>query len=129
MALATIDNVKEIIETSLTDTNISVYINAMSTLLDSIWEGYTVSDDIRTVVEAWGAAHLIAVSKERQGLTEKAGTASITYTGEYSTAFSMTSYGQMALTFDPTGELATSHLKGASITAVKSFKRPWRRIQ
>ena len=64
---------------------------------------------------------MIASTRERMAKSEAAGGASITYLGEAGKALESTPYGQMVLTLDTTGAMASLGLKKASIYAVKSF--------
>lgn len=125
----TATDIRAIMDTSLQDSEIEVYIPMSETILNSILSGYTIDDSVMDLLITWVTAHLISISKDRQAQQEKAGTASITYTGKYEMNFTMTSYGQMAITLDPTGELANAHKMKASVTAVKSFKCTRRRHQ
>jgi hypothetical protein len=115
MAKISVDDVKSIIDTDLTDADIQAYVD----------DAYDVITDIfstdKPVLQRWLAAHLIATSRERQIDQAKAGPASATYSGKTGTGLATTTYGQQALALDPTGKLAARlGRKSASVTAVKS---------
>ena len=117
------DNVSAILDnTELTDAQIDVYITSANIMVTQIL-GTTLDDDVLAEIERWLAGHMIAITRERQALEEKAGGAEIIYTGKYGMALSSTSYGQMVLALDTTGEMAKANqsLKTASIYAVTSF--------
>lgn len=116
----TVAEVKEIIDTSKSDTIISACILGADTLVNSVLG--TGSADILKEIERWLAAHLIAISWERQALKEEAGTAKITYTGVYGAGLSSTSYGQMVKTLDATGTMAALDKRPIQIYAIKSFE-------
>ena len=117
----TVEKVREILDSTLDDANITAYITAAGLYLDTIFTGQDISEDLRNEIERWVTAHLISVSKERQWEEVDAGTASEKFTGKYEMGLSMTSYGQTAILLDTTGELQRSQKKKAQTTAVKSF--------
>ena len=120
MARVTATEVKQILDDSeLDDTIVDAFIKGANALVNqSLGTG---TSDLLTEIERWIAAHLIASTRERQAKKEGAGGASIEYTGVYGSNLALTSYGQMALTLDTTGVLASLGGKSAKITAIKSF--------
>lgn len=120
MARVTADEVRQIMDdTDLTNININSFISGANALMNSLFGDST--SDLNKEIERWLSAHLIACTRERQALKEEAGTAKVTYTGEYGQGLHMTSYGQMAITLDITGKLAALMSKSAKIYAIKSF--------
>jgi hypothetical protein len=55
------------------------------------------------------------------GAEEQLGDARIKYTGQWGKGFESTPYGQLLLAMDPSGLIAKSGLKVASVYAIKSF--------
>lgn len=115
----TASEVKEIMDTTLSDVIVGAYITSANTLVNSVLG--TGATDLLKEIERWLTAHMIAVTRERQAQKEGAGGAYIEYTGKYGQDLSSTSYGQMAMALDTTGALAGLAGKSASITAIKSF--------
>lgn len=123
MARVTADEVKEILDnTSLTDPIIEAYITGANALVNKTFEtGTSPGTDLLKEIERWLTAHMISCTRERMAKKEGAGGAYIEYTGQYGENLSSTSYGQMVLTLDSTGQMAALAGKKASITAIKSF--------
>jgi hypothetical protein len=114
MAKISVDDVKAIIETDLTDTDIQAYVDDAYDVITSIF-----SND-KPVLQRWLAAHLIATSRERQIDKGAAGPASATYAGQTGMGLASTTYGQQALALDPTGKLAARlGRKAVTVKAVK----------
>lgn len=116
----TATEVKEILDNStLTDTIVDAYILGANSLVNSaLGTGDTA---LLKEIERWMAAHMIASSRERMAQKEGAGGAYIEYTGTSGQELSSTPYGQMVITLDTSGAMASLGLKKASIYAVKSF--------
>ena len=116
----TATEVKQILDDSaLSDTIVDAYITGANALVnDTLGTGTT---DILKQIELWLTAHMISCTRERMAKTEGAGGASITYIGEYGDALNSTPYGQMVLTLDTTGSMASLGLKKASTIAIKAF--------
>lgn len=122
-ARVTVAEVQSILPSnSITDAVITSFISGATALVDSVLGSSTeVSTDLKKEIERWLTAHMVSSTLERQAKTEGAGGASITYTGEFGSNLSSTSYGQMVLALDPTGKMAGLGKKGASMYAVTSF--------
>lgn len=113
------EEVKAIIDTTLTDTIVYSYILGANALVNTaLGTGATA---ILKEIERWLTAHLIASTKERQAKKEEAGGAKIEYTGNYGAGLHSTSYGQMCMTMDTTGALASLMGKAVKIFAIPSF--------
>lgn len=113
-------DVKAILDnTTVSDVDILVYATSANTLVNTALG--TGTDLILTEVERYLTAHLIACTRERQALKEEAGGAKIHYTGVYFEGLHSTSYGQMCMTLDFTGKLASLMGKSAKIYAITSF--------
>jgi len=104
MARITDIEVRNIIETSITEGQMQRYIDsaaALSTLLDDKGINSTILKEI----ECWLTAHLIASTRDRQAREEGAGTAYVKYSGLTYTGLKGTTYGQHALMLDYSGTL------------------------
>ncbi len=107
MVRTTIADVRVIITTEMVDNSITSYITGANLFVTQALGTSGLSESLLAEIERWITAHMIAVSQERMAQTEGAGGASITYLGEYARGLSSTPYGQMAMTLDSTGTLAT----------------------
>ena len=119
MARTTVNGVKAILDdTELSDAVIESFINSANVLVTNALGTSTLSASVLAEIEKWLAAHMIATTRERMAIQEEAGGAKIKYTGEFGAGLSSTTYGQMVLTLDTTGKLASLGRKQASIFAV-----------
>ena len=114
-------DVKAIIKTKLTESEVDAYITSANILVTQALGSSGLGTDVLREIERWVAAHMLASTKTRQATDEKAGTASVKYSGQYGANLSSTSYGQMALTLDVSGALASLGGKAAFVYAVPSF--------
>jgi len=123
MARTTAAEVLEILPdgTGMTSTTISPFIDTASLIVDDLDDNTTIVDGILVEIEKYLAAHLISITKERQGVEEKLGEAEIKYTGRYGLNLEMTSYGQMATVLDTSGRLKARGQEAVYIKAIKSF--------
>jgi len=103
----------------LTDAQVAPYITGANAIVNEALG--TGTSDILKEVERWMAAHMIAVTRERQAKKEGAGGASIEYAGEFGAGLRSTSYGQMVLALDTTGAMAALAGQKMVVYAVKSF--------
>jgi hypothetical protein len=114
--------VKEIIDTNLTDIQVQPFIKAANATVTKLLGTTTdLSSTQKKEIERWLSAHLIACTKERQAKAEKTVDASITYQGETGQGIKSTHYGQTAADLDTTGKLANLGKRKVSLTAVESF--------
>jgi len=104
--MTTADDVKVIIDTSLTDPVIEGYIAGADVFLLDALSSSMPEDDLFNEIERWVVAHMIATTKERAAKKEEAGGAKIEYSGTFGAGFESTSYGQMAMMLDGSGALA-----------------------
>jgi len=121
MARTTAEEVLEIMDTSLSDTQISPYIGLANRMVTSLLGGEGLSDQLLTDIELWLTAHFIAITKSRMGEKEQIGEATIVYIGKFGMGFQSTPYGQMVLSLDSTGKIAATGKKAIKITAITSF--------
>lgn len=114
--------VKQIMPTSLADAVVEYYITVAAEMVDDLDANTTLGATRLEEIERWLAAHLIAITRERQGQKEKIGDAEITYAGKYGMNLQSTSYGQQAAMLDTSGTLAQLGKKKISIKAITSFE-------
>ena len=116
----TATEVKAILDnSSLSDAIVDNYIIDANALVNSVLG--TGTSVLLTSIERWMAAHMISCTRERMAQKEGAGGAYIEYVGTTGKELSSTPYGQMVLTLDTTGAMASLGLRKASIKAVTSF--------
>lgn len=119
MARPTVDDVREIIDTELTDIQIEAAISTAVILTETRLTYANLSDELMGEIQKWAAAHFCACADSSSTVsskttTEKIGEASITnsYT-DSSTSFKssgvgllLTKWGNTAAMLDPTGTLS-----------------------
>lgn len=105
-------------EIDLTDPDVEVYIGAANEMVNQTLSG--ISDNLKKECERFLAAHMIASTRVRMAKKEGAGGAYIEYAGQYGENLSSTSYGQMAMTLDPSGRLM--QLSGKMPAKIKAVK-------
>jgi hypothetical protein len=99
-------DVRLIISTSVTDPVIDAYILGSNLLVTQVLGASDLGEDLLQEIERWLTAHNISMTQERLAKKEGAGGAFIEYMGTSGQGLSATSYGQMVLIFDTTGEFA-----------------------
>lgn len=112
-ARATVDEVKDIISTTLTDGQINAFINTSHQVVSQRLNGKGISEDTLKEIEVWLSAHYVCMRDPRKKQV-KVDDVAVTYQGETGTGFQSTSYGQQAIALDPTGTLASASLKRAT---------------
>jgi preprotein translocase subunit SecF len=122
----TADELKEILETELSDTILDTFIGAANRVVtEHLGDDATLSDEQKADIEKFLAAHFCASTREQQAQSEKAGPtggAQIVYQGVFGLGLDFTGYGQMVRILDTTGILAGALGKRkASVFAVPSF--------
>lgn len=98
------DAVKDILDTSLTDTQIEAFIRSASLMVDQL-DATVLSDDLLEEVEKYLAAHLCCLRDPRHQ-SRSMGRASETLQGQTGQGLDSTHYGQTAKVLDVTGRLA-----------------------
>ncbi len=123
-ARVTEEEVLLIMDSALTEEAVESYVISANVFITNTLGSAGLSEALLKEIERWTAAHMIALSKERQSKEESAGTAAIKYAGQWGKGMEQTSYGQMAITLDSTGTLANlAKGKGQAYTyAVTSFE-------
>ena len=118
----TADNVNEVIQTALTDTQIEALIAHANRIVTARLGGEGLTTAVLTDIETWLTAHLIAIGKERAPVGEKIDDVWLTYLKYSTTEFlSSTSYGQYVLLLDTSGKMQVAQKQQASITAIKQI--------
>lgn len=123
--LATTDDVADLMQdSSLGEGYVNVLLGTVDLILTKVYEYYTgtISDALLAKIQACYVAHIIASTTSRVAMEEQIGDARIKYTGQWGKGFESTPYGQLLLALDPSGLIAKTGLKAASIYAVKSFE-------
>ena len=107
MPRVTPTEVREIIDTKLTDARIEIFITGATTLVNNKLVGKGLDDPTLKEIERWLSAHNIAANIDRQVIHEEAGRGAAVQ--KFSDIFGQyllsTTYGQTAITLDPTGTL------------------------
>lgn len=123
--LATTDDVADLMQdSSLGEGYVNVLLGTVDLILTKVYEYYTgtISDALLAKIQACYVAHIIASTTSRVAMEEQIGDARIKYTGQWGKGFESTPYGQLLLALDPSGLIAKTGLKAASLYAVKSFE-------
>lgn len=117
-ASATVADVREVIDTDLTDAQINRFINQayFRTIPLASKLGACGGSDVLAEIQALLAAHFISITRERQVHSESVeGGASVTFEGNTGEGLRATTYGQAALDLDCSGLLAKAGLKKATM--------------
>ncbi|WP_436933691.1 hypothetical protein [Halovenus marina] len=108
------DDVEQVLgSTEIAD--LSPFIEAAGRMYDNLTSGNTVDADVRDDVVTQLTAHLVATGPERQVSSAGEGGGNVSFEGETGEGLSGSTYGQMAVTLDPTGKLATSDKPAPSV--------------
>jgi hypothetical protein len=114
-----IARVKAILETDLTDAEITGFIEGATALMAVAFSGdTTLGEALRAEIERWLTAHFMACTRVQQIKEAKAGPTSVKYQGYTSYGLNATHYGQSVRLLDTTGKLYALSGKRASIYAV-----------
>jgi hypothetical protein len=116
MAVSSSDVERHLGATDLSSSEIDAFVEAAGRYYDNLTSGQSVSTAVRDDVVERIAAHMIATGPERQISSAGEGGGSVSFEGETGQGLRATTHGQMAITLDPTGELATTDKPGASIS-------------
>ena len=122
MARVTIAEVKEILDTSLTDAQITAFITAANVLVtDVVGSSSLVSTALAKEIERFLTAHLITATMERQEIQSAVGPISVRY-AELKEGLKATTYGQQVLMLDLSNGFARLGGKSVSLKAITSFE-------
>lgn len=106
--------VKEIIDTTLTENEIAPFITAANLIVTGILTGSGLLSAQLKEIERWLTAHFVAIRDPRIS-AEKTEGASATYQGKTDMGLDHTSYGQQVKLLDTTGALANLGKRKASV--------------
>ena len=107
MAIRTsISDVKNVMETSLTDAQITAFITTANAMVYAYLDGKGLSDTLLTHIETYVAAHLVTL-RDRRSASESADGVSFAYEGDIGQGLDSSTYGQTAQTLDTTGTLGS----------------------
>jgi len=108
---------------TLSTTVVNAYIaTANAVVTDVLGDDTDLSSTLKTAVEQWFTAHMIASTLWRTTAKEKIGDASVEYTGKWGEDLKSTPYGQMVLSLDTTGKMADLGKRNVKILAITSFE-------
>ena len=113
--------VKAIMDTSLEDAEVNVYIGIANPVVTDVMDGSGVGAVRLEEIERWLTAHFITVTRERMGETEKLGEATIKYVGKFGMGLDSTPFGQTVQILDTTGAFGDQAKRPISINAITSF--------
>lgn len=102
---ATAADVKEVLNTTLTVTDLKPFLTAAQGLVSARLEGEGYTDGELTEIERWLAAHLAAVRDPRVS-EEGVGSSQFRYEGETGLGLDFTRYGQQVQVLEHRGILA-----------------------
>lgn len=119
MARTTTTKVQEIMDTTLTDAQIVPFINIANRIVTRRLSATTLTAAELADIETFLTAHIIAMTKERQPSEEKVGDIWVRYQGSFGMNLEQTTYGQMVLEMDSTGNMQRSAKKKIRIRAIQ----------
>jgi hypothetical protein len=102
----TASEIKDILDTELSDARIEAFIQAASDVVTGLLSN-DFDEPILTNIERWLTAHYIAVTVERRAIQEIAGPVEQKFSDIYGQNLQATDYGQVAASLDTTGKLAS----------------------
>ena len=120
-ARVSVDDVRDVFDTTLTDEQLHAFINMASRLVDANLVGEGLSDEILFDIELLLAAHFSALRDPRMQSENIAGEWSFKTQGETKMQLDATFYGQQAKLLDTTGTLDRigANLKKARLTVLE----------
>lgn len=101
---ATETEVKEIINTDLTEDQITPFLKSANILVTEVLSDEGYSDNLLKEIERWLAAHFVAI-RDPQIAREKIGDVDVIYHGKSDLGLNHTPYGQQAMIMDYNGKL------------------------
>lgn len=117
--------VRYIIETALEDDELDALIKQANLMVTRVVGNEGLATDLLKDLETWLTAHLIAIGKERQPISEKVGEIWLSFQELGGKGFlEMTTFGKTVLFMDTSGSFQKRSLKQASITAIKQNDNP-----
>jgi hypothetical protein len=122
MARTNSSKVKAILDTDVT--NFASFITPANIMVTNVLVTPAKITDADTLleIETWIAAHLFATTLERQAKREKVEEADVTYMGTDGKGLQATTYGQFAISLDPSGTLAALGKRTARIDTILAIE-------
>ncbi len=117
-----VTTVKAIMDTALTNDEITPMIAQANRVVTRILGGTTLTAEELEDIETYLTAHLIAIGPERQPQEEKVGDIWLTFQEKPKAFLESTTYGQMVLFLDSTGLMQVSTKKKITFTAIKQIQ-------
>ncbi len=109
MGIRVTDHEVQLILGSESGTDVQIYIDVASRLVDEVFSGSSLSTKRLADIELYLAAHLGALTEEGGGVTlQRTGQSSIQYAQLQGDDLKLTRFGQIALALDTTGVLKAS---------------------
>lgn len=118
-----VEDVKEILDTELSEPQIEAFIRAANLIVTNNLTDDITDTDLLKEIERWLAAHL-ACAREKQVQAEQTTDAQATYTGKTGLGLDSTFYGQTVKIIDTSGILASldgGAKRAVSLYAVEQF--------
>lgn len=112
-----IDDLKKIFDTELTDDQLYTFINTAHVLVESTLLNASLGSDLLTEIELWLSAHFASIRDQRPAEESIGQEYRVKYQGTTGQGFQATTYGQQALALDYTGTLANLTAKKSSLKA------------
>ena len=109
----TVDDLVEILETELTEAQLSAFVNSAHYLIQANLLSSGLSSDVLTEIHKYLAAHFASLRDQRIE-SERVADVSMKYQGKTDMGLNATLYGQTALMLDTSGNLANLALKPAT---------------
>jgi hypothetical protein len=108
MARTTATDVKDVIDTNLSDSVVESFITTANIYVTDKLGGEGLSADLLEQIEKWFTAHLIAMSRQKEVTREEVDNAQVEYAGKFGQNLQATRYGQVVITLDTTGIMVGS---------------------
>lgn len=105
MGYATEADVLQIIDTDLTEEEITPFLNVAAVMVTDLLADESYSADLSREIERWLAAHFTAI-RDPQLIEEKIGDATAKYGAKVGSGLEATRYGQQVLLLDSNGIFA-----------------------
>lgn len=120
MARGSEEQVKQIIDTTLTVEQVHPFLEAANSLVTELYGSDTIyAEKHLQQIEIWLAAHFVALRDDRIS-KEKIGDANVEYEGKTGMGLNFTRYGQQVMVLDHQGKIsaAMSGKRAATIEAI-----------
>ncbi len=113
-------NVRDILDTNLTDAQLHAYMNAANLTVTNVLGSANLGAETLAAIELWLSAHYAATVDKRPESEKIGDEYQVKYEGKTGMGLKATLYGQQALALDPTGKLAEFGAKQSATLRVTS---------